>query len=89
MHGKRQALINATDHEIYESLTSSSSGKNGDEKGVVGTEIIRERAHIILNELRELSLFTREECLEHIGNLYSCINVHTFFLVIKILIFDI
>lgn len=43
-------------------------------KGVVGTQLVGERAKIILDELRDLALFTREQCLQHIGyqSIFQC-----------------
>ncbi|KAJ3682242.1 hypothetical protein LUZ60_014815 [Juncus effusus] len=62
-----KALIDANDHEIYAILTSFYGDKQEREKGVVGTQLISERAQIILDELRDLSVFTRSECLRHLG----------------------
>jgi DNA-directed RNA polymerase I subunit RPA2 len=45
----------------------NNKSNNGEEKGVVGTQLIGERAQIILDEVRNLSLFTRKQCLKHIG----------------------
>lgn len=62
--------MDTTDREIYASLTCCYSEKYGKGKGVVGTQLIGERAQIILDEVQALLLFTRSECLEHIGNFY-------------------
>ncbi|XP_024031416.1 DNA-directed RNA polymerase I subunit 2 [Morus notabilis] len=62
-----KALVDTTDREIYASLTCCYSEKYGKGKGVVGTQLLGERAQIILDEVRALSLYTRIECLEHIG----------------------
>lgn len=62
-----QALIDTNDHEIYVSLTCCYNERYQREKGAVGTQLIRERAQIILDEVRKLSLFTRADCLKHIG----------------------
>ncbi|XP_075644883.1 DNA-directed RNA polymerase I subunit 2 [Castanea sativa] len=62
-----KALVDTTDHEIYVSLTCCYSERDEMEKGAVGTQLMGERAKIILDEVRDLSLFTRLQCLEHIG----------------------
>ncbi|XP_059638695.1 DNA-directed RNA polymerase I subunit 2 isoform X2 [Cornus florida] len=62
-----KALADTTDHEIYVSLTCCYNEKYVGGKGCVGTQIMGERAQIILDEVRELSLFTQTECLQHIG----------------------
>ncbi|XP_020237492.1 DNA-directed RNA polymerase I subunit 2 [Cajanus cajan] len=62
-----KALIDTTDREIYVNLTSCYNEKYEKGKGVVGTQLVGERAKIILDELRDLSLFTRLQCLEYIG----------------------
>lgn len=40
-------------------------------KGNVGTQLVGERAHIILDEVRDF--ITRRQCLEHIGTYYCLI----------------
>ncbi|KAM6561896.1 hypothetical protein CsatB_021894 [Cannabis sativa] len=62
-----KALIDTTDHEIYASLTCCYNEKYDKGKGVVGTQLLGERAQIILDEVRDLDLFNRIQCLEHIG----------------------
>ncbi|OMO87241.1 hypothetical protein COLO4_20729 [Corchorus olitorius] len=62
-----EALIDTNDHEIYKKLTCCYSEKNGEVKGAVGTQLIGERAKIILDEAQHLALFTQEQCLQHIG----------------------
>ncbi|KAL2326335.1 hypothetical protein Fmac_025393 [Flemingia macrophylla] len=62
-----KALIDTTDREIYLNLTSCYNEKYEKGKGAVGTQLVGERAKIILDELRDLSLFTRHQCLEYIG----------------------
>ncbi|KAK4488645.1 hypothetical protein RD792_004414 [Penstemon davidsonii] len=62
-----KALTEATDHEIYVSLTCCYNEKYDRVKGSVGTQLIGERAKIILDELQTLSLFTHAQCLQHIG----------------------
>lgn len=63
-----KALIDTTDREIYANLTSCYSEKYEKGKGVVGTQLVGERAKIILDEVCEVSKkFTRLECLEYIG----------------------
>lgn len=63
-----KALIDTTDREIYVNLTSCYNEKYAKGKGAVGTQLVGERAKIILDELRDLSLFTRRQCLEYIGS---------------------
>ncbi|VVA32071.1 PREDICTED: DNA-directed RNA polymerase [Prunus dulcis] len=68
-----KALIDTTDHEIYKNLTccyvekdeSCDVKKYEKGKGNVGTQLVGERAHIILDEVRDF--ITRRQCLEHIG----------------------
>ncbi|KAA0064805.1 DNA-directed RNA polymerase I subunit 2 [Cucumis melo var. makuwa] len=62
-----KALIDTNDHEIYASLTSCYSDKHGKSKGAVATQLVGERAKIILDEVRDLALFDRRQCLDHIG----------------------
>ena len=64
-----QALADTSDHEIYVSLTSCYNEKYERVKGSVGTQLVGERVKIILDEVQDLSLFTREQCLQHIGSL--------------------
>ncbi|XP_073226010.1 DNA-directed RNA polymerase I subunit 2-like isoform X2 [Cicer arietinum] len=62
-----KALIDTTDREIYVNLTSCYNEKYEKGKGAVGTQLVGERAKIILDEVRDLSLFTRLQCLQYIG----------------------
>ncbi|KAA8537345.1 hypothetical protein F0562_026968 [Nyssa sinensis] len=62
-----KALADTTDHEIYVSLTCCYNEKYEGGKGCVGTQLVGERVQIILDEVRDLSLFTRLQCLQHIG----------------------
>lgn len=62
-----KALVDATEHEIYVALTCSYNEKYEGIKGAVGTQLVGERAKIIVDELHGLSLLTRRQCLEHIG----------------------
>ncbi|KAK2634349.1 hypothetical protein Ddye_029141 [Dipteronia dyeriana] len=62
-----KALVDTNDHEIYENLTSCYGENYVKEKGAVGSQLVCERAKIILDEVRDLSLFTRFQCLQHIG----------------------
>ncbi|KAL2514232.1 nuclear RNA polymerase A2 [Forsythia ovata] len=62
-----KALADTTDHEIYVSLTCCYNEICDRVKGSVGTQLIGERAKIILDELHNLSLFTHAQCLQHIG----------------------
>ncbi|XP_058728826.1 DNA-directed RNA polymerase I subunit 2 isoform X2 [Vicia villosa] len=62
-----KALIDTTDREIYVNLTSCYNKKYEKGKGAVGTQLVGERAKIILDEVRDLSLFTRLQCLQYLG----------------------
>ncbi|XP_062174950.1 DNA-directed RNA polymerase I subunit 2 [Alnus glutinosa] len=62
-----KALIEVNDREIFERLTCCCSEKDEREKGAVATQLVRERAKIILDEVRDLSLVTHLQCLKHIG----------------------
>ncbi|EFH69848.1 hypothetical protein ARALYDRAFT_313639 [Arabidopsis lyrata subsp. lyrata] len=62
-----KALTNTCDEEIYESLNCCYSEHYGRGDGAIGTQLIRERAKIILDEVRDLGLFTREQCRKHLG----------------------
>ncbi|XP_012068704.1 DNA-directed RNA polymerase I subunit 2 isoform X1 [Jatropha curcas] len=62
-----KALAETTDWEIYEKLTCCFDEKYDKTKGAVGSQFVGERAKIILDEVRGLSLFTQTECLRHIG----------------------
>ncbi|XP_055817802.1 DNA-directed RNA polymerase I subunit 2 isoform X2 [Solanum dulcamara] len=62
-----KALVDTTDHEIYVNLTCCYNEECDRVKGSVGTQLVGERAKIILDEVQALSLFTRAQCLRHIG----------------------
>ncbi|PHT94611.1 hypothetical protein T459_02493 [Capsicum annuum] len=62
-----KALVDTTDHEIYVNLTCCYNEERDRVKGSVGTQLVGERAKIILDEVQALSLFTRAQCLRHIG----------------------
>ncbi|KAG8391300.1 hypothetical protein BUALT_Bualt01G0173600 [Buddleja alternifolia] len=62
-----KALTETTDREIYVSLTCCYNEKYDRVKGSVGTQLVGERAKVILVELQNLSLYTRDQCLQHIG----------------------
>lgn len=70
-----KALIETTDHEIYLSLTCCYNDKYDRVKGSVGTQLIGERAKIILDELQSFSLYTRTQCLQHIGEHFQPVMV--------------
>lgn len=70
-----KALIETTDHEIYVSLTCCYNDKYDRVKGSVGTQLIGERAKIILDELQSFSLYTRTQCLQHIGEHFQPVMV--------------
>lgn len=63
-----QALIEANEFEIYEHLTAIQS-ESKDTKGTVGSQFVSQRAKIILEEVRQLALFTRFDCLQFLGEL--------------------
>ncbi|KAF2300843.1 hypothetical protein GH714_017757 [Hevea brasiliensis] len=62
-----KALTETTELEIYEKLTCCYNEKCEKAKGAVGSQLVSARAMIILDEVRELSLFTQADCLRHIG----------------------
>ncbi|CAL1402187.1 unnamed protein product [Linum trigynum] len=62
-----KAFIETYDQEIYQQLTSCNSDGHEKGKGAVGSQLVGERAKIILEEVRDLSLFTQDDCLRHIG----------------------
>ncbi|CAN6287845.1 unnamed protein product [Urochloa humidicola] len=68
-----KALIDTSDREIFTSLTCCYSDKYGRGKGVVSTQLIGERAQIILDEVRDQSLLTRMQCLVHIGKYFRSV----------------
>lgn len=48
-------------------------------KGAVGTQLVGERAKVIVDELHGLALLTHRQCLEHIGiilllRLHFCVS---------------
>ncbi|KAJ8491401.1 hypothetical protein OPV22_013122 [Ensete ventricosum] len=65
-----KALVDTNDHEIFVSLTCCYNDRYQREKGAVATQLIGERAQIILDEVRDLSLWTRSQCLKHIGEYF-------------------
>ncbi|XP_057520184.1 DNA-directed RNA polymerase I subunit 2 isoform X1 [Amaranthus tricolor] len=66
-----KALIPATDHEIYVALTCIYNEKYEGLKGAVGTQLVGERAKVIVDELHKLGLLTHRQCLEHIGQCFQ------------------
>ncbi|KAL3622460.1 DNA-directed RNA polymerase I subunit RPA2 [Castilleja foliolosa] len=70
-----KALTETSDHEIYVSLTCCYNEKYDRVKGSVGTQLVGERAKIILDELQSLSLYTRTQCLQHIGKHFKPLMV--------------
>ncbi|XP_047338761.1 DNA-directed RNA polymerase I subunit 2 [Impatiens glandulifera] len=68
-----KAFVDTSDHEIYVSLTSCYDEKYQGEKGSVGTQLVGERAKIILDEVRYMSLLTRSQCLQHIGEYFQSV----------------
>ncbi|XP_038972852.1 DNA-directed RNA polymerase I subunit 2 isoform X2 [Phoenix dactylifera] len=61
-----KALIDTSDREIFVSLTCCYNDRYQKQRGAVGSQIIGERAQIILEEVRDLSLLTSSQCLKHI-----------------------
>lgn len=70
-----KALVDTSDHEIYVGLTCCYDKKYDGVKGSVGTQLIGERAKIILDEVQHLSLYTRSQCLQHIGEHFQPVMV--------------
>ncbi|KAF2553631.1 hypothetical protein F2Q68_00034939 [Brassica cretica] len=62
-----KALTETNDEEIYESLNCCYNEHYGRGDGSIGTQLVRERAKIILDEVRDLGLFTREQCRKYLG----------------------
>ncbi|XP_010460771.1 PREDICTED: DNA-directed RNA polymerase I subunit 2 isoform X1 [Camelina sativa] len=62
-----KALIETNDEEIYKCLNCCYNENYGRGDGAIGTQLVRERAKIILDEVRDLGLFTREQCRKHLG----------------------
>ncbi|CAN8290752.1 unnamed protein product [Cochlearia groenlandica] len=62
-----KALAETNDEEIYESLNCCYNERYGRGDGLIGTQLVRERAKIILDEVRDLGLFTREQCRKYLG----------------------
>ncbi|KAL1205116.1 DNA-directed RNA polymerase I subunit 2 [Cardamine amara subsp. amara] len=62
-----KALTTTNDAEIHEILTCCYNERYGRGDGAIGTQLVRERAKIILDEVRDLGLFTREQCRKHLG----------------------
>ncbi|KAH9718489.1 DNA-directed RNA polymerase I subunit 2 [Citrus sinensis] len=63
----RKALVDTNDLEIFNHLTCCYEEKYKKEKGAVGSPLVSERVKIILAEVQDLSLTTRLQCLQHIG----------------------
>ncbi|KAL9459147.1 hypothetical protein AB3S75_002522 [Citrus x aurantiifolia] len=62
-----KALVDTNDLEIFNHLTWCYEEKYKKEKGAVGSPLVSERVKIILAEVQDLSLTTRLQCLQHIG----------------------
>lgn len=62
-----KALSNTQDKEIFDLLTSVHSQNNLGQRGAVGTQLVIQRAQIVLEEAKQHGLFTRMQCLEYIG----------------------
>ncbi|XP_057453596.1 DNA-directed RNA polymerase I subunit 2 isoform X2 [Lotus japonicus] len=62
-----KALIDTSDLEIRTNLKSCYNEKYEKGKGAVGTQRVDDRARMIIEEVRQLSLFTRLQCLNYIG----------------------
>ncbi|KAL5982954.1 DNA-directed RNA polymerase I subunit RPA2 [Asimina triloba] len=70
-YGTLYALIDTSDYEIYSSLTCLHDKDHQKEKGTVGSQLVGERAKIILAEVRNLSLLTHTQCLQYIGEYFQ------------------
>ncbi|KAF9594003.1 hypothetical protein IFM89_026715 [Coptis chinensis] len=68
-----KALIDTNDHEIYASLTCCYSDIYQKGERSVGTQLVGERVKIILDEVQGLSLFTRAQCIQHIGKYFQSV----------------
>ncbi|CAN1306662.1 DNA-directed RNA polymerase I subunit 2 [Linum perenne] len=66
-----KAFIQTSDREIYQQLTSCCSDGHEKGKGAVGSQLVGERAKIIIEEVRDMSLFTQDDCLRHIGDCFK------------------
>ena len=53
------------------SLASSYKEKFQKERGAVGTQLLGERAQIIIDEMKGLSLFSQAQCLNHLGRSFT------------------
>ncbi|MCO5567759.1 hypothetical protein L7F22_021453 [Adiantum nelumboides] len=62
-----KALSHTQDKEIFELLTSTYDERYTGKRGAVGTQLVIQRAQIILEEVRQVGLFTRLQCLEYLG----------------------
>ncbi|KAJ7532498.1 hypothetical protein O6H91_13G006400 [Diphasiastrum complanatum] len=62
-----KALIETNDREIFDQLTSVHEEAHNGIKGAVGTQLIVQRAKIILDEVRTYAVFTRFQCVQFIG----------------------
>ncbi|KAH7297471.1 hypothetical protein KP509_26G071000 [Ceratopteris richardii] len=68
-----KALSHTQDREIFELLSSIYDENNSGKRGAVGTQLVVQRAQIILEEVRRVGLFTRLQCLEYIGERFRAI----------------
>ncbi|MQL73867.1 hypothetical protein Taro_006194, partial [Colocasia esculenta] len=66
-----KALVDTNDREISVCLTSYYKAEYQGERGAVATQRVGDKATSILDEMRALSLFTRNECLHHIGSSFQ------------------
>ncbi|XP_068648469.1 DNA-directed RNA polymerase I subunit 2 [Aristolochia californica] len=62
-----KALKDTSDREIFLALTSCHAEKHQRGKGAMGSQLVGERAKIIVDEVKKLSLLTHQQCLNHIG----------------------
>uniref|UniRef100_A0A1J3HB27 DNA-directed RNA polymerase subunit beta n=1 Tax=Noccaea caerulescens TaxID=107243 RepID=A0A1J3HB27_NOCCA len=62
-----KALTETNDEEIYESIKCCYDERYGKSDGGIGTQLVRERAKIILDEVRSMNLYTRKDCRKHLG----------------------
>ena len=78
-----QALVETSDREIFERLTSIVTEDNSEGResldapanttATLGTSMVHERALMILEQPRKKNLFTRAQCLAHLGENFRAV----------------
>ncbi|XP_024007983.1 DNA-directed RNA polymerase I subunit 2 [Eutrema salsugineum] len=66
-----KALTETNDEEIYENLNCCYNERFERCDGAIGTQLVRERSKIILDEVRDLGLFTRDQCRKYLGERFQ------------------